>query len=147
MAVTAKWYTLASSGQWGGSPVNWVTDTIRCALITSSYNPSQDTHQYFSTPQANETSGTGYTAGGMALTGNIVGGVTGTHTIPLKASSTVWNNVTLVCRYAVVYKDTGTASSSPLLGWVDFGSNQTVSSGTLSVAWDQTMGVLSLSAA
>lgn len=40
---------------------------IKCALVTSSYTPS-DSHEFFDTSvSASETSGTGYTAGGQTL--------------------------------------------------------------------------------
>lgn len=147
MAISGHWYTLAAQGQWSGTPVNWTSDTILCALVSSSYSPSQDTDQFWVTPQANEITGTGYNAGGQQLTGVSVGGVTATHEIPLLASATTWTNATFTARYAVIYKSTGNASTSPLMGWVDFGSNQSVVAGTFELAWDTTNGVLAATAA
>ncbi len=47
--------------------IDYDTDDIRCLLCTSSYTPNLDTHAYKS-DITNEVSGTGYTAGGVALT-------------------------------------------------------------------------------
>jgi hypothetical protein len=41
----------------------------------------------------------------------------------------------------VIWKDTGSAATSPLLGYVDFGADET-SSGTFTLQWDATDGVL-----
>lgn len=146
MSITAHWYTLALSEQYSGSPVNWTSDPLKCGLVTASYTPSQDTDQYWSGPQANETSGAGYTAGGVSLTSTTVGGVTGSHEIPLLAANVSWSSASFSCRYAIIYKNTGSAATSPLLGWVDFGATETVSSGTFTINWDSVNGVLALQA-
>lgn len=148
MAITAHWYTLALSkaAQNALFAASWTADTINVGLVTATYTPAQDTDSFWSTPQANEITGTGYTAGGAALAGKSVGAVTGTHEIPLLASATSWTNASFTCRYAVIYRSTGTAATSPLLGWVDFGANETVASGTFTINWDATNGVLALTA-
>lgn len=144
MSFSGHWYTLSAAGQWGGSPVNWLTDTIKVGLLTPSYPVSQDTHQFWSDVQANEISGTGYVSGGTTLTGRAIGAVIPPHTVPLLASATNWPNASFTAHYAVIYKDTGNANQSPLMGWVDFGSDQSVSAGTFIIQWDVTNGVLAL---
>lgn len=152
MAITAHWYSLGLSklAQNTAFLAAWNTDItnghIFCALTTNSYTPNQDTDSFWSTPQANEVSGAGYTAGGVALTGGSVGGVTGSHEIPLIASASSWTSASFTAYYAVVYRSTGTASTSPLLGYVNFGGAEAVSSGTFTINWDATNGVLALSA-
>lgn len=148
MAVTANWYSNAAIGQWSTTAarrVDWVTDTIKAALTTSSYTPNQDTHTYFS-DVTNEISGTGYTAGGVALATKSVAYDTTTNETRLIAANAAWTTATFTTRRAVVYKDTGTAATSPLLGWVDFGADNTVSAGTFTITWDAT-GVLKAVAA
>lgn len=146
MAISGHSYTLGRQGQWNGNAVNWLVDIIMCGLVSSSYSPSQDIDQYWSTPQVNEISGAGYAAGGQRLTGVSVGGLVGTHSIPLLASATIWTNATFTASYAVIYKSTGSASTSPLLGWVDFGGNQSVTAGTFTLGWDAVNGVLNATA-
>lgn len=142
MAISSYWYTLAIAGQYGSAPVNWTADTIKVALVTSVYTPGRDTDQFFSTPAANEITGAGYTAGGVTLTGKSVGAVIPTNAIPLLASPSSWTNATFTCRYAIVYKSTGVNGTSPLMGYVDFGGNETVTSGTFTLTWDAVNGVL-----
>jgi hypothetical protein len=146
--ATAKWYGKALQGQFSATAadrVDWVGDTIKVALCTSSYTPDQDAHQYFSSVSG-EVSGAGYTAGGETLTSKSVTYDASTNTSALKAGQSVWSNATFTTRYAVIYKDTGTGSTSPLLGYVDFSGDEQVSSGTFTVTWDPTDGVLKIQA-
>lgn len=126
----------------------WMSDTIKVALTTNTYTPDQDAHEYFSSV-TNELSGNGYVAGGNTLSGKGLSYDAATNQSRLTASNTTFTasagNV-ITARRAVVYKSTGTPSTSPLLGWVDFGAD--TSSGTggdLVLAWDAT-GVLRVTA-
>ncbi|NCV21338.1 MAG: hypothetical protein EBV45_05235 [Chloroflexi bacterium] len=125
--------------------MDWVTDTIKVALCTSSYTPNQDTHNYYS-DITNEITGTGYTAGGATLGTKSTNYDATSNTLSLRAAASTWSSATFTCRYAVVYKDTGTSSTSPLLGYVDFGGNESVTSGTFTITWDATDGVLKITA-
>lgn len=143
MAVTAFWYGNGVLGQYSATAarrIDWVTDTIDCALCTSTYSPNQDTHTFF-TDLTNEISGTGYTAGGVALSGKSTSYDSATNESRLIASNAQWTGATITTRYAAVYKSTGTGSTSPLMGYVNFGADQTVSAGTFTIQWDGT-GVL-----
>jgi hypothetical protein len=124
--------------------VDWVTDTIKVALTTSAYTPDQDVHDFFN-DVTNEITGTGYTAGGATLGSKSTSYDTASNETRLIAANAQWTTATITARYAVIYKDTGTASTSPLLGYVDFGGDQSVTAGTLTVQWDAT-GVLKISA-
>ena len=46
--------------------IDWLSDTIKCALLANTYTPNKDTHEFFS-DLTNEVVGTGYTAGGATL--------------------------------------------------------------------------------
>jgi hypothetical protein len=149
MPASAKWYGLGIKGQYGStsaSRVDWANDTIKVALCTSTYTPNQDTHQYFS-DVTNQISGTGYTAGGAALAGKTVNYDTASNVISLRASASSWTTATFTARYAVIYKDTGSSATSPLLGYVDFGGDETVSTGTFTITWDPNDGALKITAA
>lgn len=50
----------------GNAPIDLLSDTLKCMLLTSSYTPNLDTHKYKS-DLTNEITGTGYTAGGATL--------------------------------------------------------------------------------
>lgn len=149
MAATAKWYGKAIEGQYGATAarrVDWATDDIKVALCTSSFTPNQDTQDFYD-DLTNEVSGTGYTAGGALLASKSVNYDAASNVVSLRAGATSWTGATFTCRYAVVYKDTGTGSTSPLIGYVDFGGDEQVSSGTFTITWDVTDGVLKITAA
>ena len=72
MAVTGKLYGLWLRNILNGTiTTDWDTDTIKVMLTTSLYTPDQDTHD-FKNDVTNEVTGTGYTAGGQALTNKTV---------------------------------------------------------------------------
>ena len=144
MAVSAKWYGLGLKDL-AAQGVNWSSDTIKVALVTSTYTPNQDTDEFWSTPVTNEVSGTGYTAGGVTLASKTLTYDTGTNETRFDAADISWTTASFTARYAVVYKSTGTNSTSTLLGYVDFGADETVSAGTFSITWDAT-GVLKITA-
>lgn len=116
--------------------IDFDSDTIKVALVTSSYTPSQDTHDFFDDVVANEASGTGYTAGGATLASKTVTYDAGTNKMTLDAADVSWAASTITARYAVVYDATpGSDAARPLICYVDFGSDQSSSSGTFSVSW------------
>ena len=151
MAITANWYTNAMIGQFGATAarrVDWVTDTINVALCTVAYVPDQDANVFFSDVTNELPTAGGYTAGGLALAGKSVVVDNPTNETRLKGGSSIWGPpATFTCRIAVIYKSTGAAGTSPLLGWVNFGGDETVSSGTFTIAWDATNGLLKVAAA
>lgn len=107
------------------------TDTLKVMLVTSSYTPSA-AHEFRSSV-TNEVSGTGYTAGGQTLT-NVLASTSGTDGV-LDADNVTWSSSTITARAAVIYKDTGNASTDDLIAYVDFGSDQTTSNGDLTIQW------------
>jgi len=118
--------------------VDFDTDTIKVALLTSSYTPDQDAHDYLNDVSAYEVSGTGYTAGGNTLASKTVTYDSANNVIVLDAADTTWASSTITARYAVVYDSTGTASTSALIGYVDFGSDQSSTNGNFTITWDST---------
>lgn len=115
--------------------VDWDTDTIKVALVSSSYTPNQDSHDYWDDVSSYEVTGTGYTAGGATLGSKTVGYTSGTNVTKFDAADVSWTSSTITARYAVVYLSTGSSSTSPLIAYVDFGSDQSSSSGTFSITW------------
>lgn len=182
--------------------VDYLSDTVKCSLHTSTYAPNRDTHETFS-DATNEVSGTGYTAGGATLgtktitytaanswgtnwaastayavgdivkkvTGNghlyraIVAGTSGGSepTFPTVSGQTVadntvtwaeigsgivqidaadvsWPSSTITARYGIIRKDTGTASTSPLIVLIDFETDFSSNNGTFQITF-HTLGI------
>ena len=149
MSVTALWYGSSLLGQYSATAarrIDWVTDTIKCALCTSTYTPNQDTHVFYSDITNELTTTGGYTAGGATLGTKTTNYDAASNVMSLRAGATSWTSATFTCRYAVLYKDTGVAATSPLLGYVNFGADETVASGTFTITWDVTTGALQITA-
>lgn len=134
MAVSAKVYGPALAAFLAGS-INWGSDTIKVALATSAYSPDQDAHDFFN-DVTNEVVGTGYTAGGATLASKTSTYTSGTNTNALDAADVTWSTSTLTARYAIVYKSTGTGSTSPLICYIDFGADVISSAGNFTITWD-----------
>lgn len=125
--------------------INLTSDTIKLALFPSTYTANIDTHQVWSDISASEITGTNYPAGGVALAGKVVTQDNTNDKATFDANDVVFTNVTLVdCRYGILYKDTGTASTSPLIAQFDWGSNQSPTGVNFTVIWNAS-GILDLS--
>lgn len=118
------------------------TDTIKVALVTSTYTPDQDAHDNFD-DVTNEVSGTGYTAGGAALGSKVVSVDNTDNEGVFDAADATWSTSTITARAAVLYKDTGTPSTSKLICYIDFASDQISSAGDFVIAWNAE-GILNL---
>ncbi len=125
MAVTASPY-VTPLAYLGTGQINLGSDTLKLLLTTASYTPDVDNHVTLSNITG-EVTGTGYTAGGATLTGVNYTVDTTNNLVQFTANAVTFTNATLTARYAVIYKSTGTASTSLLLGYIDFGENKTYS--------------------
>lgn len=135
MATTAFWYG-NSLLKALNKEMNWTSDTIKVALVSSAYTPNQDTHAYYS-DITNEVTGTGYTAGGATLASKTATYTGATNVITLDAADVTWTSSTITARYAIIYDATpATAATQPLLAYVDFGADQTSTNGNFSIVWD-----------
>ena len=203
MSVTALWFGQAGLRLFGGE-VDFLTDTLRVMLCTSSYTPDQDDHLYLSAADwasgayvledrvrpttrnghlyectvagtsdvsepvwptvdgdtvvdgtvtwtciANgdisyyEVTDTGYTAEGEALASKTLSYSTLVTTFD--AADVTWASSSITARYAVLYQDSGTESTSILLAYVDFGEDKVSSSGDFKVIWHAN-GILTVTA-
>lgn len=120
MAATATPYgifqrTLLSGGY------NTTTDAFKVMLLSDAYTPDIDLHESVADVNANEVGGTGYTSGGVALSGLVLNYDTTSHNETLSADPVTWIATTVTFRYAAVYKVGADAASSPLIGYIDYG--------------------------
>lgn len=119
--------------------IDWDTDTIKVALLSNAYTPDQDAHNYLDDVVANEVTGTGYTAGGATLANKTNSYNGATNVIVLDADDVTWSSSTITARYAVIYDASpATNATKPLIGYVDFGSDQSSSNGNFTITWDAT---------
>jgi hypothetical protein len=127
--------------------IDFDADTIKVLLTTSSYVPNLDTHEFRSDVTNEVSAGGGYSTGGITLSNKTVGLDTAGDFGYLDADDVTWTTATFTCRIAVVYKDTGVAGTSPLVGWIDFGADQVNTGGNFTIQWATPAngGVLKLS--
>ena len=111
------------------------TDTIKVALVTSSYTVSQDDHEDYA-DITNEVVGAGYTAEGATLANAAVTKDNTDNEGVFDADDVTWGSSTITARGAIVYKDSGTAATSWFICYIDFGANKSSSSGDFVITWN-----------
>lgn len=125
------------------TPLNPASDTIKLALVTSSYTPNQDTDDFWDDVSANEVAASGtYSTGGVTLTVTSSQDNTDDEGV-MDAADVSFTGATITARYAVIYKSTGVSSTSPLICLIDFGSNQSSTAGTFAITF-AAEGILNL---
>lgn len=108
--------------------IDFDTDAFKMMLVTSTYTPDKDAHE-FRDDVTNEVSGTGYTAGGAAVTLNVTR-VDANDRTEIDFDDVTWSAATITARGAVIYKSRGGASSADeLVGYIDFGEDKVSSGG------------------
>jgi len=129
MAVTAFWYGNGSRKVHQGL-IDLDTDSFKAMLTTSAYTPDQDLHD-FRDDVTNEITGTGYSAGGVAITTPAVTYDGTSNEVRWDFDDPTWTSASFTARRMVVYKSRGgAASADELVCWVDFGADETIASGT-----------------
>lgn len=112
--------------------LNLDAENYKCALYTNTLTPNFDSDpaSYSST---NEVSGTGYTAGGVALTGSTLTAASGNLTYD--ATDVSWATSTIAnARGAIIYADALTPKA--LICAVNFGADYSTTAGTFTVQWN-----------
>lgn len=116
-------YTSFATKLLNGGAIDLDTDTIKMALCTVSYVPDQDAHDFFNDITNEVIGSVGYTTGGNALGSKTVTQDNANNRAVWDAADVSWAASTITARYGVIYKDTGSAATSPLIALVDFGQN------------------------
>jgi hypothetical protein len=101
---------------------NIVTDTLYMALYTAFSNIGPATTVYTAT---NEVTGTGYTAGGVVVTGAVLSTDTQTGTVYVNFNNVSWPGASFTARGALIYNTSKTNKSVLVL---DFGADKIFSS-------------------
>ncbi len=124
MAITAAVCDSYTQELFSGTHTS--ADTYKIALYTSSATLSSATTVYSST---NEVSGTGYTAGGTALSGFSTSIDTGVAILDFTTDPS-WTSATITARGALIYNSSKTNKAVAVL---DFGSDISSTNGTFTV--------------
>ena len=109
--------------------INWMTDTMKAILVdTGAYTPQTAIHQYLS-----DISGSARIAGPVTLTSKTTTGGAA------DAADVTFTSVTGPSIEAIViYADTGTEATSPLIAYIDTATGLpiTPNGGDIIVTWD-----------
>jgi hypothetical protein len=123
----------------GVGNVDLASDTINCALLANTYTPDPDDDTWADV-SSHEVSGTGYNAGGEALSGKSVTKDDTSDLMKFDATDVTWSSSTITARHAVLYDVTNADS---LVCVLDFGSDQSSSNGDFTIQWNAS-GILTL---
>jgi|TARA_Y100000296_G_scaffold14409_1_gene16865 plasmid replication initiation protein len=104
---------------------NLEANTLKVALYDNTATLSSATTAYAT---ANEVSGSGYTAGGAAMTGMAV--TLDGNTAIFDADNVSWANATITAQAAVIYNN---SLSNAAIAVLDFGGNKTSTNGTFEI--------------
>jgi len=117
--------------------INWLTASVKVMLVTNAYTLDIDAHSNKDDIDllTVEISGTGYTAGGMALANKAITRDDINDWSKFDADNAIWSSSTLIARGAIVYLDTGVASTSTLISFIDFVVDKESSAGDFTVQW------------
>lgn len=128
MAITPAFFGQGMLKTVTGS-IDWDTDTFKLLLATSTYTPNLDTHDFRDDVTNEVASGSGYTTGGVTLSGVAVTYDAASNQVRFDCNDPSWTfTAGVTWRYGVVYKSRGGASSADeLLALLDWGTSNTVS--------------------
>lgn len=113
------------------SDIDFGVDSFKMMLVTSSYTASKASHDKRN-DVTNEISGTGYTAGGNAVTCTLSDD---TNKKILTFGAVSWPSATFTTAGAVIYKARGGASSlDELVFYLDFNGDVISTGGTFSIS-------------
>lgn len=118
---------------------NLTSATIKVALLKSTYTPDFDLHDFYDDVSAFEVANTGgYAAGGATLASKAFASDTTNDRATFDAADVTSFTATTIAdaQYAVFYRSTGTASTSPLLFLYDNGTPAASSSATFSLLFN-----------
>jgi hypothetical protein len=103
------------------------------ALMKPTFTPNRDTQKVWADVSSQEITGTGYTAGGIALASKAAPYNSSTDRTDLQAADTSWGpGATFDAAYAVIYDNSG---SKPLWSLVDFEGTKSVAAGIFTLDW------------
>lgn len=110
--------------------INWMTDTVKVILVsTSAYTPQTAVHQYLADIPVSARIAGPVTLTAKATTGGAADAADCTFT---SVSGATINAI-------VIYKDTGTEATSPLIAYIDTATGLpiTPNGGDIIVTWDE----------
>ena len=110
-------------------------DSFKLALLDSNHSNNIDSQEFWGDVNGNEVSGSGYSAGGQAISNTGTSQDDTDDEGVFDGDDVTWSNSTITASYAVVYKDTGSASTSNIVCIFDFGGSKSSDNGDFTVSF------------
>ncbi|HEX2671778.1 MAG TPA: hypothetical protein VHM25_12940, partial [Polyangiaceae bacterium] len=147
MAITGKLFAKFPMNMGGGDaagdgPMDLLSDTIKLTLHTSTWTPNQSTNEVKADATNELTTAGGYTALGQALASKTY--TTSSLVASFDAADVTWTGLSVTYRYGVLWDDTPTTPADPLIGYVDSGGDQTLSSTDLVFQWNSAPAIFQI---
>lgn len=120
-----------------GAAINFKTDSFKCLLVTSIPSETNLDSWINRSDVTNEATGTGYTAGGVAVTASVGAVDTTNNRVAITFGNLApgWTGSTITAVGAIIYKSTGTAATDKLVQFVDFGGTISSTAGNYAVTF------------
>jgi len=111
------------------------TNTIYSMLVSSTYAFDADIHTRRS-DITGEVTGTGYTAGGAAITSKAVTKNDSSDAGVFDGADVTWAGSTITARGVIIYKSTGSSATDNLICFIDFGVDKSSAGGNFTLTWN-----------
>jgi hypothetical protein len=117
--------------------INFGTASFKCLLLSSVPSEANLDAWVDRADVTGEVTGTGYTAGGVAVTCTVGAVDTTNNRVPVTFANLApgWTGSTISAAAAIVYQDTGVAANDRLVTMVDFGGTVSSTAGNYSVTF------------
>lgn len=131
--------------------IDWLSDALKFMLTPAAHTPDQDLDPsnlgpYQTSITGSEVSGTGYTSGGITVTGKTESYVAASNAIKWVIDDIVFTTVTIAdVRNGHLYDSTpGSAATNPLILYVPLDATLAPNAGNLTFDCDGTNGILQI---
>lgn len=121
-----------------------VAETWKLMLLNSNHAPNAGTQQYVSDVVINQITDVNsvYTAGGVAVAGKVAVASGNDYYLDL-TDTVIGPGSTIIFRYGVLFKDTGSQATSRIRAQVDFLTDQITTNGTRTIKWNA-LGIIKI---
>ena len=115
--------------------INFASDSFKVLLVSSAPSATNLDTWVNRSDVTNEATGSGYTAGGVAVTATVGAVDTTNNRVPVTFAdlSPMLATATVSAVGGYIYKNTGNAATDRLVQWVDFGGTVSSTSGAFNV--------------
>lgn len=106
--------------------INFAADSFKMMLLSAVPGETEkDAWDFRSDVTTEIAAGGGYAAGGVAATLTVAATDDANNDVEISVDPVSWPSASITAAAALIYKDTGVAGTSQLVGTIDFGGNVT----------------------